>query len=147
MSAENRPNAPAREKLPGEKLILPGSTVGGGGETFYVDFILWNWERAVSRSVSALVDTGASMTQVPTSVLEELGVDRQYSERFLLADGSRTELSVGEVRMELVGKLRTINVVFGAEGSSVLLGALALETFALVADARNQRPIPADLTL
>ena len=38
MSTENRPITPAREKLPGEKLILPGSTVGGEVGTFYVDF-------------------------------------------------------------------------------------------------------------
>ncbi len=147
MSTENRPITPAREKLPGEKLILPGSTMGGEVGTFYVDFVLWNQERSASRSVNALVDTGASMTQVPASILEELGVEREYSERFLLADGSRRELSVGEARIELLGKFRIVSVVFGLEGSSVLLGALALETLALAADVRNQRLIQADLTL
>jgi clan AA aspartic protease len=121
--------------------------MGGEVGTFYVDFVLWNQERNASRSVNALVDTGASMTQVPASILEELGVEREYSERFLLADGSRRELSVGEARIELLGKFRIVSVVFGLEGSSVLLGALALETLALAADVRNQRLIQADLTL
>ena len=147
MSTENRPITPAREKLPGEKLILPGSTVGGEVGTFYVDFTLWNWQMERSHSLNGLVDTGATYPQVPASILEELGVERADTVAFRLSDGSRTELSVGHVFLELQGRFRPVSVVFGPEGSSVLLGKLALEAFGLAADVSNQRLVAADVLL
>ena len=147
MTTEYTPKRPAEDRLPGEKLVLPGTTIGGEVGTFYVDFVLWNMERTRSRSVNGLVDTGASLTQIPTSVLQELGIVPDETQRFILADGSRRELPVGEARMELQGRFKAVNVVFGREGSNILLGALALEAFGLAADAGNGRLIPADLTL
>lgn len=147
MTMDNRPSIADREKLPGEKLILPGTTIGGDVGTFYMDFVLWNMERTRYRAVNGLVDTGSSLTQVPTSVLQELGIAPAETQRFILADGSRREMPVGEARLELQGRFKAIDVVFGSEGSNVLLGALALEAFGLAADARNGRLIPADLTL
>jgi hypothetical protein len=85
----------ARELLPGEKLILPGTTVGGEVGTFYVDFTLWNRDRTRSRTLNGLVDTGASYTQVPASILDELGIERFESRVFSLADGSQREFSLG----------------------------------------------------
>ena len=36
------PKIPAEDRLPGEKLVLPGTTIGGEVGTFYVDFtVLW----------------------------------------------------------------------------------------------------------
>ncbi len=49
--------------------------------------------------------------------------------------------------IELQGDIASVYVIFGDEGSSILLGALALETFALAVDAKNQELIPADLPL
>lgn len=63
-----------------------------------------------------------------------------------MADGTGLELAVGLATMELEGRSRSVYTIFGFEGSSVSLEALALETFALAANARNQRLIPADLT-
>ena len=147
MTTEYTPKIPVEDRLPGEKLVLPGTTIGGEVGTFYVDFVIWNMERTRNRSVNGLVDTGASLTQVPASVLQELGIAPEETQRFLLADGSRRELPVGEARLELQGRFKTVDVVFGTDGSNVLLGALALEAFGLAADARNGRLMPADLTL
>ena len=147
MTAGNTPKIPARNKLPGEKLILPGTTIGGEVGSFYVDFVLWNMERTRSHAVNGLVDTGASITQVPASVLEELGIIPVEIQGFILADGPRREMPVGEARMELQSRFKVVDVIFGAEGSNVLLGALALEAFGLAAGARNSRLVPADMTL
>ena len=50
--------------------------------------------------------------------------------------------------MVLEGRpVRPAHVVFGTDSSRVLLGAMALEAFALAADAKNRRLIPAELTL
>ena len=49
--------------------------------------------------------------------------------------------------MELDGHRNPVAVVFGLDSSKILPGAMALETFALAADAQNRRLIPAELTL
>ena len=147
MTTENIPRAPAVEKPSGRKLILPGATIGGDVGTFYVDFTLWNNEGPRSHTLNGLVDTGAFYPQVPALVLEYLGIEREFSEVFRLADGTRIELDVGKVRIELEGRNRSVYTIFGPVGSSTLLGALALEIFALAIDARNGRLIPADMTL
>ena len=115
--------------------------------TFYVDFTLWNLARTRSRTLNGLVDTGASYTQAPASLLEELGVEREETELFSLADGSKREFSIGRVDLELEGRIRTVYVIFGAETGKILLGAMALEAFGLAADARTRRLIPGELTL
>ena len=128
-------------------IILPGTTVGGEVGTFSVDFVIWNRNRTESRQLNGLVDTGASYTMVPESILDELGVEREDAESFRLADGSRRELFIGRVNMDLQGRTRNVYVIFGSDNNNVLLGAMALEAFALAADAKHRRLIPAELTL
>ena len=128
-------------------IILPGTTVGGEVGTFSVDFTIWNQERTQARILSGLVDTGASYTMVPESILNDLGIEPFDTERFRLADGSRRELSLGWVEMELDGRTRPTYVIFGSDDNNVLLGAMALEAFGLAADATYRRLIPAELTM
>ena len=67
---------------------------------------------------------------------------------FRLANGSTRDLDMGWSDMELGGlEARPVYVVFGTDSDRVLLGAMALEAFALAADAKNRRLIPAELTL
>ena len=147
MNMANQTGTTARELLPGEKLILPGTTVGGEVGTFYVDFTLWSRDKTRSRSLNGLVDTGASYTQVPASILDELGIERFESRVFSLADGSQREFSLGWVEMELQGRPGFVYVIFGDEGGKMLLGATALEAYGLAADAKNKKLIPGELTL
>jgi hypothetical protein len=56
-------------------------------------------------------------------------------------------MSLGLVTMELEGQTDDVHVAFGLDDSTILLGALALEVFALAADAKYRRLIPAELTL
>lgn len=115
--------------------------------TFQTDFVIWNGERTESRSLSGLVDTGASYTLVPATILDELGIERARSRTFSLADGSTQDLSTGTAYMELEGELDLVQVVFGTDRHRILLGAMSLEVFGLAADAKNRRLIPAELTL
>ena len=132
---------------PGTPAILPGTTVGGAVGTFYVDFTLWNLARTRFRTLNGLVDTGASYAQAPASLLEELGVEREQTNLFTLADGSKREFSIGWVDLELEGRFRGVYVIFGDEGGKVLLGSMALGSFGLAADAGTRRLIPGELTL
>ena len=128
-------------------IILPGTTVGGEVGTFSVDFVIWNRDRTESRTLNGLVDTGASYTLIPESILDELGVERERTRTFRLADGTWRDMSLGRVEMELEGETDYVHAVFGTGPDTVLLGAMTLETFALAADAKNRRLIPAELTL
>ncbi len=128
-------------------IILPGTTVGGEVDTFSVDFVIWNRDRTESRQLRGLVDTRASYTLIPESILDELGIERRRTGAFKLADGSRREMSLGLVTMELEGQIDDVHVAFGLDDSTILVGALALEVFALAADAKYRRLIPAELTL
>ena len=145
MTTPNQVATDDRQKLLPEKPVLPGTTIGGEVGTFCVDFVLWNLQMGRSRPLNGLVDTGSTFPQAPASLLEELGIERTDSMRFRLADGSGTELSLGQVMLELPGEVRPISIVFGPEGSSVLLGALALESFGLAADVSNQQLVPAEV--
>lgn len=112
-----------------------------------MDFTIWNRDKTRSRTLNGVVDTGASYTVVPASILEEMGIDRRRARRFTLADGSTRELSTGWVELELLGETDHVHVIFGSDSHTTLLGSMTLETFALAADAKNHRLIPAELTL
>ena len=129
-----------------QTFILPGTTIGGDLGTFRVDFTLRNPTSGQSRALNGLVDTGASYTIIPAGVLEELGVTPLRSVRVRYADGSFEELGLGEAQMELEGMTSTVQVLFGTSGDTFLLGAMALDAFALAADATNRRLIPAQVT-
>ena len=144
MATPNRITADDQRKLTAEKPVQPGTTIGGEVGTFYVDFVLWDLQMDRFRSLSGLVDTGSTFPQAPASLLEGLGIERTDSMRFRLADGSRTELSLGRVMLELEGRFAPMSIVFGSEGGSVLLGALALESFGLAADVSNRQLVPAE---
>ena len=77
--------------------------------------------------VDALIDTGATTTVVPGSVLRRLGISPTRSETFEYAGGERVELDMAEARARIDGRETTTWVIFGEEGSSALLGAYTLE--------------------
>jgi clan AA aspartic protease len=92
--------------------------------------------------IEALVDTGASYTTLPTSLLRGLGVSPQERAVFDLADGREAELNVGETSVRIDGRARTVPVVFADEGTEPLLGAVTLEIFGLAVDPLRQRLVP-----
>jgi clan AA aspartic protease len=92
--------------------------------------------------VDALVDTGASDTRVPGSVLQRLGVSPQERAPFRIADESIVEYEIGQAMVCLDGRTRYTVVVFGPEASESLLGATTLEAFGLGVDPVGRRLIP-----
>ena len=93
-------------------------------------------------TVEALVDTGASYTALPGSLLRRLGVPVVDQREFVLADGRRIEREIGEARVRLDGKTLTSIVVFADDGAQSLLGAVTLEEFGLGIDPVAQKLIP-----
>ena len=135
------------QQTPEQWIILPGTTIGGEVGTFSVDFVIRNRNSRQARSLRGVVDTGASYTMIPAQILDELGLERDETLLFSFADGSRRELSIGWAEMELQGHRRNVYVMFGVDSRKILLGAMALETFGMAADAKNHRLIPAELTI
>jgi len=91
--------------------------------------------------IEALVDTGASYTWVPASVLGRLGLAPSFRSDFELADGRKIEYGMAETKVRLNGSERTTIVVFGDENTEPLLGAYTLEGFGLAPDPVGRRLI------
>ena len=128
--------------------VLPGTTIGGKMGTFGADFTIRRRDGAPTpHALHGIVDTGASLVIVPQYILDEMEVARDETALFSLADGSVHELAVGEILLDLLGRTKTVQVVFGTSPRKILLGAMALEAFGLAANAQNRRLIPAELTL
>lgn len=110
--------------------------------TFHIRLEIGNVEDSRFQPVDALVDTGASLTRVPRSVLERLGVGPLEPWPFRLADDRQVQYEVGQTQIRLGGRTRFTPVVFGEEASDPLLGAVTLETFGLGVDPIGRRLIP-----
>ncbi len=94
-------------------------------------------------TVEALVDTGATWTVLPDSLLRELRILPEAEPKtFTYADGRRVVLPVGQACLSIEGKDTFNCVVFGADGQ-YLLGATTLQNFGLVADTTKHRLVPA----
>jgi len=98
-------------------------------------------------AVTALVDTGASLSVIPGRVLERLGVERRWHRKFVLANGEKVERDVGVVIFAWNGREGAAETIFGEPGDKPLLGALTLETLALKVNPRKGGLEPVELML
>ena len=96
------------------------------------------------QELEALVDSGATFTRVPRSVLEALGISADRTYNALLTDGRRVTRERGWAIIRLEGQQFPTPVVFGDEGKPALLGTMALEDALLAVDPHGQRLIPVD---
>ncbi len=92
--------------------------------------------------ITALVDTGATDTVLPTSFLHELGVQPDMKVQVAYADGEIRETDSGQTRIAYNGVERVCPVLFGEE-DIYLLGATTLEILKLMVDPVNQELVPA----
>ena len=97
-------------------------------------------ERAVD--IDAMVDTGASYSVAPSSLLEQLGVRRIDSIRLSLADGSSVVYDIGRAIASIDGRRESTLVLFGGDDSRALLGAYTLEGLRLTVDPVHMRLVP-----
>jgi len=107
--------------------------------TFRVQIEIGDPEGKRFESVEALVDTGATNTTLPASVLERLGVTPYTTTVFQLADGRELELSVGRTWVRVDGQQEFTQVVFAAEATEPILGAITLEEMGLAVDPVSRR--------
>ena len=117
---------------------------------FRIDIEIENPARLGPRHAiqSVLVDTGAELTWVPTSILDGLGIQRRKPLRFRQADGTVLERWTGIAIVYAAGVSTGDDVVFGEPGDLVVLGARSLEGLNLRVDPVSKRlvdagPVPA----
>jgi predicted aspartyl protease len=72
-------------------------------------------------TVEALVDTDASYTVVPTSLLRRLGVEPVERWPFRFADERQIEYEIGQTQVRIDDRLRFTIVVFGDDAADPLL--------------------------
>ena len=92
--------------------------------------------------VTALVDTGAVHSMLPSELLHELGVVPSEDREFTLADGRRQRFPMGDALFRIGLEEHYSPVIFGPDGQ-FLLGAVTLQVFSLIADTTHHKLIPA----
>ena len=106
--------------------------------TFTAEVEIGNPSGTRFESVTALVDTGASVTTLPGSLLRELGVTPHDQLTFVLADGRRIQRDVGQTWVRIDGRAIITQVVFGDESVQPILGAYTLQGLMLAVDTPNE---------
>ena len=107
--------------------------------TFTVQIEIGNRFDGEFMPLEAMVDTGASYLMIPEDLLRQLGVRQTERRVFQLADHRTVEYDMGVLELKLDGRQIPVPVVFAEEGTSPLLGAVALEIFGLGVDPVSQK--------
>ncbi len=95
-----------------------------------------------TETVIALVDTGATFSMIPASILGRLGVEADDTVLFRIATAEIVEYPVGEASFSAEGRRRrTSPVIFGPE-NHYIMGAMAMESLLLTVDPINECLVP-----
>jgi len=95
-----------------------------------------------SETLEALVDTGASFTAIPRSILERLGFRPHRTTRLTIATGETVEWPWGWVDTTLDGVQEQTPCVFAPESAPPVIGAITLEIMGLGVDPGRKRLVP-----
>ena len=92
-----------------------------------------------------LINSGAIDTVVAAQHLHAIGIEPEETQRYVMADGHESELSVGGARVEFMDGRAWVTVVFADEDVRPLLGATAMESLGIEIDMRDEtlRRLPA----
>ena len=93
---------------------------------------------ARSQELEFLVDSGATYSVVPRSVLLALGIQPDDVESFSLADMTPIRREIGKAAFTFQGRTRSSPVMFGEEGDATLFGVMTLESLGLMLDPVKQ---------
>ena len=97
--------------------------------------------------VIAVVDTAATYAVMPSPLLSMLGISPEWTSEFEMADGSREEHSLAEIRLRINDQERTTICIFGKADCQPILGAYTLQGFGLTLDPDTSTLVPARLFL
>ena len=109
--------------------------------TFLIPIQVGDLARSRFLTMDAMVDTGAVYTLIPEDKRDGLTLESEQTREFFLADESVVEYAVGYARIRFEQAEVIAPVIIGAEGSTPLLGATALENALLAVDPFHERLI------
>ena len=107
--------------------------------TFTVQIAIGDPQRDRWTSMDALVDTGASISSAPASILRELGVTPFVKQSFRFGQGEVRHMDVGQTWIRVEDREVITLVLFNEEDTQPLLGALALEGVFMGVDPVGKR--------
>lgn len=103
--------------------------------------------RQKARRVRFLVDSGAVYSVLRRADWRALGLKPERELEFVLADGTTLTRGVSECTFEIQGHRATSPVVLGETEDEALLGAVTLETLALMLNPLNRTLQPMRMVL
>ncbi len=112
--------------------------------TFNVPLRVGHPAGGATEAVEAMVDTGATHTMLPGSLLAAVDVEPREYRRYVLRDGSEQVYGIGMALIALDNRDWPCPVVFGPDGQ-FLLGATTLEIFGLMVDPAGEELIPREI--
>jgi predicted aspartyl protease len=87
----------------------------------------------------ALVDTGATLLSLPTSLIHQLGLSQTATKRVTSSTGPAEAAMYEAVRLTILGRSCTMDVLEVPDGVPALIGQLPLEHLDLVVDLRSRQ--------
>lgn len=103
---------------------------------------VWSADGERLETVDALVDTGASYSLFPRSMLERLGIAKRFVLPFEQADGSVIDRDVGQAVLVINDTESSMRVIFGDDDAESLIGSNALQEFLLLVDSVAEELVP-----
>lgn len=100
-----------------------------------------NLDETQTREVEAMVDTGATYTFLPASMLRELGIVPHRTMTFRLGNGQTVDYPVGRGIVRVNGYAEVVAVCFGEDDAQPQLGVVTLEELGLAVDPVGRRLI------
>ena len=93
--------------------------------------------------IEALVDTGASDSMFPASLLENLRLEPRSRVDYALADGTEVRFGRGQAVINIDGRDGVCPVIFGPEGEdNCLIGGTTLQILMFAVDPVNEALTP-----
>ena len=87
----------------------------------------------------ALVDTGATLLSLPTRIIQQLGLSKTGTKRVSSSIGLGEAAMYDAVRLTILNRTCTMDVMEVPDTVPVLIGQLPLEHLDLVVDLRNRQ--------
>ena len=100
-----------------------------------------------AQDIEATVDTGASFTTLPSSLLRELGIEATGKRGFLVADGRRIEMDYGQAWATIDGESVVTIVVFGEDEAPPCWGPTPWRVWRWRWTPEAQRLVPTHMIL
>lgn len=89
----------------------------------------------------ALVDTGATTLALPTRLIQQLGLRKVTEKRVISSQGPHQVAIYDAVRVTILGRFCTVDVMEVPDEAPVLVGQIPLEMLDLVIDPQGGRLI------